>query len=293
MPDVHRASMIAPIRRLLLKHARDAFIDQAKIDREWARLHYTNPPDFEQAVAEYEAFTRLFHRLNIKIDFLPPDADATLDAIYVRDAAVAAPGGIILANMGKAARQGEPTTLGTYLKRLEVPILGAVTGTGRLEGGDVVWLDARTVAVGQGYRTNAEGIRQLAALLGDRVDAVIPVPLPHWNGPDGVLHLMSFISPLADDLAVVYSRMMPVPFRKRLLQRGLTLIDVPGDEVDALGCNVLAVAPRHAVMAQGAPKTKALLEQHGVEVWTYPGAEISCKGQGGPTCLTQPLVRET
>ncbi len=293
MPDANRASMTAPIRRLLLKHARDAFIDQAKIDREWARLLYTNPPDFEQAVADYEAFTHLFRRLDIEIDFMPPDDDATLDAVYVRDAAVAAPGGVILGNMGKAARQSEPAALGAYLKRIGVPILGAVTGTGRLEGGDVVWLDARTVAVGQGYRTNAEGICQLTALLGDRVDAVIPVPLPHWNGPDDVLHLMSFISPLDDDLAVVYSRMMPVPFRERLLQRDLTLIEVPEDELDALGCNILAVAPRHAVMAEGAPKTKALLEQHGVAVWTYPGAEISAKGQGGPTCLTQPLVRET
>lgn len=291
MPDAHRASMTAPIRRLLLKHARDAFIDQAKIDREWARLHYTNPPDFEQAVADYEAFTHLFRRLDIEIDFMPPDAAATLDAIYVRDPAVAAPGGVILGNMGKTARRGEPAALGAHLNALGIPILGSVTGTGRLEGGDVVWLDARTVVVGQGYRTNAEGIRQLAALLADRVDAVIPVPLPHWNGPDEVLHLMSFISPLDDDLAVVYSRMMPVPFRQRLLARGLTLIEMPDDELEAIGRNVLAVAPRHAVMAEGAPQTKALLEQHGVEVWTYPGIEISGKGQGGPTCLTQPLVR--
>ncbi len=116
-------------------------------------------------------------------------------------------------------------------------------------------------------------------------------PLPHWNGPDDVFHLMSFISPLDDDLAVVYSRLMPVPFRRQLLDRGIQLIEAPDDEFDVLGCNVLAVAPRRAVMADGAPKTRALLEQEGVEVWTYPAAEISLKGLGGPTCLTQPLWR--
>ena len=290
-PHFGCTSMVAPIRRLLLKHARDAFVDQAKIDREWARLHYTSPPDFEQAVAEYEAFVAFFRQFDVEIHFLPPDGTTTLDALYVRDAALMAHDGVILGNMGKADRRGEPAALGAFVERLGVPVLGSITDPGRLEGGDVVWLDARTVAVGEGYRTNAEGIRQLAELLGDRVDEVIAVPLPHWNGPDDVFHLMSFISPLDDDLAVVYSRLMPVPFRQRLLDRGITLIEAPDDEVDALGCNVLAVAPRRALMADGAPRTRALLEQEGVEVQTYPAAEISLKGLGGPTCLTQPLFR--
>ncbi len=284
-------SMVAPIRRLLLNHARDAFVNQAKIDREWARLHYTNPPDFEQAVVEYEAFVALLRQFDVEIHFLPPDGSTTLDALYVRDAAVVAHDGVILANMGKANRKGEPATLGAFLERLEVPVLGSITEPGLLEGGDVVWLDARTVAVGEGYRTNAEGIRQLAELLGDRVDEVLAVPLPHWNGPDDVFHLMSIISPLDDDLAAVYSRLMPVPFRQRLLDRGIHLIDVPDDEYNTLGCNILAVAPRRAVLADGNPKTRALLEQAGVTVWTYAATEISRKGEGGPTCLTQPLWR--
>jgi len=283
--------MVAPIRRLLLHHARDAFRDQTTVDREWKPLRYTGRPDFEQAVADYEAFVACFRPFEVEILFLPPDEATTLDALYVRDAAVLAHDGAILGNMGKDARRGEPAALGAYLKRLGVPILGTVTGTGRLEGGDVVWLDERTLAVGQGYRTNAEGIRQLAAILGDRVDAVIPVPLPHWNGPADVLHLMSLLSPVDHDRAVVYARLLPVPFRERLLERGLRLIEVPDDEFDALGCNVLAVAPRRALMADSAPKTRALLEKAGIAVQTYPAAEISGKGQGGPTCLTQPLWR--
>jgi N-dimethylarginine dimethylaminohydrolase len=243
MNTVGSPSMVAPIRRLLLNHARDAFVSQAKIDREWARLHYTGPPDFERAIAAYEAFVALFRRLDVEVHFLPPDEQTTLDALYVRDAALVAHDGVILANMGKADRRGEPAALGAFVERLGVPVLGAITDPGRLEGGDVVWLDARTLAVGEGYRTNAEGIRQLAALLGDRVDEVISVPLPHWNGPDDVFHLMSIISPLDDDLAVVYSRLVPAPFHQRLLDRGITLIEVPDDEFDTLGCNVLARKP--------------------------------------------------
>ena len=284
-------SMVAPIRRLLLNHARDAFVDQPKIDREWARLRYTSAPDYGKAVAEYEAFLALFQELDVAIHFLPPDESTTLDALYVRDAALVAHDGVILGNMGKADRRTEPAALGAFVERLGLPVIGSITDPGRLEGGDVVWLDARTVAVGEGYRSNAEGIRQLAEILGDRVDAVLAVPLPHWNGPDDVFHLMSVISPLADDLALVYSRLMPAPFRQRLLDRGIRLIEVSDDEFDALGCNVLAVAPRRAIMADGAPKTRGRLEQAGVEVHVYPAAEISHKGLGGPTCLTQPLLR--
>ncbi|MFQ5570236.1 MAG: dimethylarginine dimethylaminohydrolase family protein [Rhodothermales bacterium] len=284
-------SMVAPIRRMLLKHSRTAFVNQEKIDREWQRLHYPAPPDFEQAVADYDAFVSLLRSFGMELLFLPPDEQATLDSLYVHDPVIVAHEGAILCNMGKHQRRSEPDAVGAFLDCLGIPIHGAITGAGRLEGGDVVWLDERTVAVGEGYRTNAEGIRQLTALLDDSVDEVIAVPLPHWHGPDDVLHLMSLISPLDHDLALVYSPLMTVPFRRRLLARGTTLVEVPEDEVATLGCNVLAVAPRQAIMAEGNPRTQALLEQAGVEVRTYPGNEISRKGEGGPTCLTRPLWR--
>ena len=155
----------------------------------------------------------------------------------------------------------------------------------------MLWLDPRTLAVGQGYRTNAEGIRQLRALLGDAVDAVEVVPLPHWRGPASCLHLMSFISLIDRDLALVYSPLMPVPFRESLLARGFTLVEVPDQEFDTLGCNVLAIAPRVCVMVEGNPRTKALLEEAGAQVHTFKGLEICIKGEGGPTCLTRPLLR--
>ena len=155
----------------------------------------------------------------------------------------------------------------------------------------MLWLDSRTLAVGQGYRTNAEGIRQLRTLLGDAVDEVEVVPLPHWRGPASCLHLMSFISLIDQDLALVYSPLMPVPFRESLLARGFTLVEVPDQEFDTLGCNVLAVAPRVCVMVEGNPRTKALLEAAGAQVHTFEGQEICVKGEGGPTCLTRPLLR--
>jgi N-dimethylarginine dimethylaminohydrolase len=170
-------------------------------------------------------------------------------------------------------------------------VLGAITGEGRLEGGDVVWFDDRTVAVGRGYRTNDEGIRQLRTLVGEAVDEVVVVPLPHWKGAEDVFHLMSILSPIDDDLALVYAPLLPVPFREWLLARGIKFVEVPESEFDSMGCNVLALAPRKCLALAGNPLTRERLEAEGVEVREFVGREISRKGGGGPTCLTRPIVR--
>jgi N-dimethylarginine dimethylaminohydrolase len=194
--------------------------------------------------------------------------------------------------MGKALRASEPVAQEQACRASGEPILGAIAPPGRIEGGDVAWLDAATLAVGRGYRTNDAGISQLRALLGpaNAIDLVV-VPLPHWRGAGDVFHLMSFISPIDRDLAVVYSPLMPVPFRERLLDRGMTLVEVPDDEFDTMGANVLAIAPRRCVMLAGNPVTRRRLEQAGAEAVEYQGTEISLKGGGGPTCLTRPLAR--
>jgi N-dimethylarginine dimethylaminohydrolase len=173
---------------------------------------------------------------------------------------------------------------------MPMAIAGRIEPPGRLEGGDVLWLDARTLVVGRGYRTNGEGIRQLRAILGSRVD-VIEVPLPHWQGQHDVMHLMSLISPVDHGMAVVYSRLLPVPFREWLLDRGIHLVEVPDEEFDSMGTNVLALAPRRCLMLAGNPRTRAALERAGADVLEYEGTEISVKGAGGPTCLTRPLER--
>lgn len=276
--------------RVLLKHARDAFRDQGAVDAQWQALNYLAVPDFHAACAESDALASLLEELGMDVQWALPE-DRGIDSLYVRDASVVCDGGAILCSMGKEARRTEPEALRAAYAQLAVPVLGAIEGVGRLEGGDATWLGPRTLAVGRGYRTNAEGIRQLTELLGDWVDEVVTVHLPHWNGPSDVFHLMSVISPLADDLAVVYSPLLSVSFRELLLARGITLVEVPGDEFDSMGCNVLAVAPRVAVAVSGNPETRRRMEAAGVEVHVYSGAEISAKGCGGPTCLTRPLER--
>lgn len=281
---------VGRLTRVVMKHARDAFLHPVAIEREWQPLGFTAPPHYARAVEEYDRFVELLRAAGTVVEFLPPDRRTNLDSIYARDASVASPAGMILAGMGKRLRSGEPAAQQEAFAALGIPVAGAITGAGRLEGGDLVWLDAQTVAVGEGYRTNAEGIRQLGALLGDDV-TVVRVPLPHWHGAAEVLHLMSLISPVDRDLAVVYSPLMPVPFRQLLLDRGYRLVEVPDAEFDTMGANVLATAPRRCIMLAGNPVTRAALEHAGAWVQEYDGLEISVKGAGGPTCLTRPIER--
>jgi N-dimethylarginine dimethylaminohydrolase len=279
-----------PLRRVALRRPAEAFVDQPAIDGQWQALNYTARPDLARAAAEHDRFAAILKESGAAIDFLPADPALGLDSIYVRDAAIVVPNGLILCNMGKPARTAEPEVNGQALARAGVPVVGAIAGNGRIEGGDLVWLDDRTLAVGRTYRTNDDGIRQLKALVGSRVEVIVAA-MPHYRGPGDVFHLMSVLSPLDKDLALVYSPLMPIPFRERLIGRGIRLVEVPDAEFDSMGCNVLALAPRRCLMVSGNPLTRAALEQAGVTVIEYDGMEISAKGQGGPTCLTRPLLR--
>ena len=118
------------------------------------------------------------------------------------------------------------------------------------------------------------------------------MPLPHYKGPEDVFHLMSILSPVDTNIAVVYSPLMPIAFRDYLLSRNIHLIEVPDEEFESMGCNVLALEPGVCPMVEGNPKTRLMLEEAGCKVIVYKGHEISVKGGGGPTCLTRPLYRE-
>ena len=280
------------LTRVAVKHPRDAFIDQATIDRQWRELRFTAAPDLDAAMREHDLFVEALENAGAHVHLLPRDETTTLDSIYVRDASIVCDRGLILCRMGKAQRVEEPAAQERAALSGHMPatICGRIEPPGRVEGGDVIWLDARTFVVGRGYRTNADGIRQLRAILGSRVE-VIEVPLPHWHGQHDVMHLMSLISPIDHGMAVVYSRLLPVPFREWLLDRGIHLVEVPDEEFDSMGTNVLALAPRRCVMLAGNPNTRAALERAGADVIEYQGTEISVKGAGGPTCLTRPLER--
>ena len=285
-------SEVGRLTDLVVKHAADAFVDAERIGAEWQALNFTAPPDLARACREYDGFLQLLSDTGTTIRLLPRGEDVGLDSIYVRDASVVTPAGLVLCNMGKAARAGEPAAQQRAFAEWGLPVAGAIRPPGKLEGGDVVWLGPRTIAVGRGYRTNDDGIAQLRELLGDTIDELIVVPLPHWRGPGDVFHLMSVLSPIDRDLAVVYPRLMPVPLIERLYQLEYELIEVPDGEFDSMGANVLAIAPRRAVMVVGNPRTQQRLEAVGVEVVVYEGEEISVKGGGGPTCLTRPVRRE-
>lgn len=287
-------SEIGRLARVVLKHPRNAFVDDRTIAAQWRDLNYPAPPDLARAADEFDRLLDTLRESGAAVHLLPPDDLTTLDSIYVRDATVVSDRGIVLCRMGKARRAGEPGAQERALRGmpgLEPTVLGHIEPPGQLEGGDVLWLDGRTLVAGRGYRTNDAGIRQLRTLLGDAIDELIVVPLPHWRGPSDVMHLMSLISPVDRDLAVVYAPLLPVPFRERLLERGITLVEVPDEEFDTMGTNVLALAPRRCLMLAGNPRTRAALARAGAEVVEYEGREISVKGAGGPTCLTRPLLR--
>jgi len=278
------------LARIVVKHARNAFVSAGQIEREWRELNFTAQPVFDAAVDDYTAFLAVLESTGAEILSLPTDSATTLDSIYVRDASLVTPHGIVLCRMGKTQRSSEPEAQRHAYEGWGIPVAGEIEAPGQIEGGDVVWLDASTVAVGRGYRTNDEGIRQFREILGREVELIV-VPLPHWRGPGDVFHLMSIISPVDVDLSVVYSPLLPVPFRETLVARGIAFVEVPDNEFDSMGANVFALGPRDCLMVAGNSVTRRRLEHAGATVQTYAGTEISLKGGGGPTCLTRPLTR--
>src|SRR4051812_18755833 len=280
------------IRSVFIKKASDAFVDDKMIDRDWKKLNFLSRPDLSTANEEYAKFESLLRDHGADICFLPKDDSVAIDSIYCRDASIATDQGMIICNMGKPARATEPEAEKKAFEKTGIRILGTIKGRGTVEGGDVAWLDDKTLAIGHTYRTNVEGIRQIKEMLEPSGITVLPVQLPHYKGPSDVFHLMSILSPVDKDLAVVYSPLMTIAFRQELIARDYKFVEVPEEEFESMGCNVLAIAPRVCLMVKGNPKTKAALEKSGCKVHEYDGSEISVKGGGGPTCLTRPLFRE-
>ncbi len=285
-------SMVNPIRKVLIKHTKEGFKSQSELNQSASKLNYSETPNFSKSISDYDQFVKLLKSFDIEIHYLPYDNNTTPDSIYTHDPCIVSHRGVILCSMGKDDRLSEVPAIEAYFESLDIPILGKIKKPGNLEGGDVVWINERSVAVGEGYRSNSEGIKQLKDLLSDLVDNVISVPLPHWRGPLDCLHLMSLLSPIDKDLFLVYSRLLSVPFLRYLSLSGIKLIHVPDNEYDSMGCNVLAVAPKKVIMLEGNPETRKMLEKNKVEVFCYNGSEISLKGAGGPTCLTRPFLRQ-
>jgi len=278
--------MVEPLRRVLVRRP-DACFGNADPEQ-W---HYTARPDLDAALREHDDLVAILRQADIEVIYHDhPDNDSA-DAIYTHDPSIVTERGAILLNMGKTLRDGEPTATAAVYHGLDIPILARIRDPGRAEGGDLLWLDRHTLAVGQGFRTNADGLRQLAAALEPIGVSVVGVELPFFQGEQACLHLMSLISLVDRDLALVYSPLLPVSFWRLLRDRGFGTVEVPEEEFGSMGPNVLALGPRRCLMLEGNPVTLARLERAGCTVETYVGREISLKAEGGATCLTRPLLR--
>jgi N-dimethylarginine dimethylaminohydrolase len=278
------------LKKVALRRPSTAFKSDARLDAEWQPLNYHSRPDLAEANREFARVEDILEAAGADIIRLPDGDGLTLDSLYTHDALIVTPKGLVRPFMGKPQRRAEAAVNGAHLESLGFPSAGEITGPGSVEGGDLVWVDRHTLLAGIGYRTNRDGIAQLRKLAGSDVD-IIEFDLPHYKGRRDVFHLMSVLSPLDKDLAVVHLPLMPVRLVQFLEGRGIRFIEVPNEEFDSMGCNVLALGPRHAMMVAGNPETERRMTAAGVAVEVIKADEICRKGEGGPTCMTRPLVR--
>jgi N-dimethylarginine dimethylaminohydrolase len=279
-------SMIAPLRKVLVKRPTEAFAVQDP-----DRWHYTSRPNLELAQQEHDALVDILAQSGAEVIYHDEPQPERADAIYCFDPAIVTDQGAIILSMGKELRRGEEAAMARRFEALGVPIHHTLRGEARAEGGDLLWVDERTLAAGLGFRTNAEGLRQLEEAFEGTGVSVIPVELPYYTGPEACLHLLSLISIVDEKLAVVYPPLMSVPFWLYLQEQGFRLVEVPEQEFLTMAPNVLALGPGRCLMLEGNPITQQRLEDAGCEVLTYRGNEISLKAEGGATCLTRPILR--
>ncbi len=278
------------LKKVAVRKPIDAFVSDAKIDAEWKDLNFHSRPDLKNALHEFEAVEKILKGTGAEVIALGAAEGLTLDSLYTHDALIVTPKGLVRPRMGKPQRRNEAAINGAQLEKLGFPIAGEISGDGKIEGGDLVWIDQHTLLAGIGYRTNLEGVRQLQAICGPEVN-VMWFDMPHYKGRSDVFHLMSCLSPLDQDLAVVYLPLMAGRLIEFLESRGIKFVEVPESEFDTMGCNVLAMGPRHAMVVAGNPITEARMKAAGVRVDVIEGTDICRKGEGGPTCMTRPLVR--
>jgi dimethylargininase len=276
-------TLVAPLRRVLVRAP-----DPSALAR-WSEFGWLAEPDPAIAAEQHEALCELLRGAGAEVVYARSDVAGDPDAVYVFDPVIVSRRGALLLRPGKEGRRAEPPAIAEDLRAIGVPIAFEMEEPATAEGGDTMWLDQRTLLVGRSYRTNDAGIRAMReALPGVEV---LAFDLPRLRAPDACLHLLSLLSPLDDDLVVAYPPLMPIRLLELLAERGIAIVEVPEEEFGSMGPNVLALAPRVAVAVDGNPETRRRMEAAGVHVSVFEGSEISHKGEGGPTCLTRPLLR--
>jgi dimethylargininase len=275
-------SMVDPLRRVLVRRPSVAACAR------WQEYGWRAEPNSAALLREHEAFCAILEGAGCELVVGDP-IDAVPDAIYAFDPALVTEHGAVIMRPGKAGRRGEPAAAARDLELAGVPVAATVDDRSVAEGGDFIRLDETTLLAGRGYRTSPGGIESVARVL-PGVEA-LTFDLPHWHGEDEVMHLLSLFSPLDRDLVVAYPRLLPVALAQLLAEREIEIVPVPDEEFESMGTNVLALAPRVALALDGNPVTRDRLVAAGVEVLVYEGTELSLKGDGGPTCLTMPLLR--
>ena len=285
-------SNVSTLKTVLLKNPQAAFKSQKTIDLQWQDLNFIDKPDFKKSVTQYENFIDILNDNNVEILYIPEDEITSLDSIYTHDPIFMTPNGAVIGNMGKTQRKPETIMMKNYLNEIGVPIFGEIINDATLEGGDVIWIDEKTVTAGLTYRTNNKGIDQLRKILSTISIEVISVDLPHWNGPVDVLHLMSLISPLNENLFLIYKKLLPISLLKLLKKLDIKTISIADEDYDSLGCNVLPLSTTKCLITSGNNKTCKIIEENGIEVIEFQASEICYKGSGGPTCLTRPIYRK-
>lgn len=282
-------SMAAPLRRVLMRSAAGAM--RRADARQW---HYGPGFEPERAAAQHKAFADLVAASGAAVEWLPDEDDGLSDSVFTHDPSLMTERGAVILSMGKALRSEEPSLHAAAYERLGIPVLGRIEAPGQVEGGDCVWVDGNTLAIGRGVRTNQAGIEQMAAILAPLGVSVLGYDLPLWMGEEACLHLMSVISPLDDDLSLVHSPLLPAAFYQLLKARGIGLVEGdPGEFRDSngLSLNVLPTGPRDVIMVAGFPRTHAAMEAAGCRVQTFEADALCIACEGGPTCLTRPILR--
>lgn len=281
--------MSAPLRRVLMRRP-----GQSLVTADPGKWHYGPTFNGEKALGQYAEFTGLVESSGAEILWIEDEGDGMADAMFTHDPSLMTSEGALILNMGKPLRRGEPALHEEAYVKAGIPILGRLEAPGTVEGGDCIWVNSKTLAIGRGVRSNQAGIDQVAAILKPLGVTVLTFDLPLWAGEAACLHLMSVMSPLADDLALVHAPLMPAAFYLMLRDMGITLIHAPEDEFAAssgLNLNVLPVSPKNVIAVAGFPGTRAVMEAAGCTVQTFEADALCIACEGGPTCLTRPVWR--